>query len=345
MSMTPAHLKEKIKGMIHLVMTHFDEEERLDRKALRTAVRHAVSALKGQDAVFLAAGSTAEFYALNEEENKELIRIVVDEVGGAFPVIAGTGRAATKVTIELSRFAQEAGSDGVLIVNPYYQPVTEEGLYRHFQKIAASIDIGIMVYNNAVASKLWIPPDLMARLSKIENVVADKENTASAGAYYAMQRAVDPADMVIVAGLGHLMFSFEALYGCPAFVTELVNFAPHLAIDIYKAAAARDFSILTSLVDRIAPFYDFLTRCAQRRSPVPGVLSPSLPVGELPLYQSVTKAAMSLAGLPGGRVREPMENISDAEREELRAVLESIGIICTEAPGQSTNRIPSCKER
>ena len=327
MSMAPRKLIRKIKGMIHLVMTHFDEEERLDCKAVRTGLRHAMRALKGQDAIFLSTGSTAEFYALNEEENKELIRIVVDEVGGSFPVIAGTGRAATRVTIELSQFAQDSGADGVLIVSPYYQPVTKEGLYRHFRKIAESIDIGIMIYNNPVASKLWIPPDLMNRLSKIENIIADKENTASAGAYYAMQRAVDPADMVIVAGLGHLMFSFEALYGCSAFVTELVNFAPDLAIDIYKAAAARDFSILTSLVDKIAPFYDFLSRCAQRRSLVPTVLSPAFPVGELPLYQSVTKAAMSLCGLPGGRVREPMENLSDAEREELEEVLKSIGII------------------
>jgi 4-hydroxy-tetrahydrodipicolinate synthase len=326
MPMTSAQLKERIKGMIHLVMTHFDEEDRLDDKAVRAGLRHAVEALKGQDAVFLATGSTAEFYALGEEENKQIIRTVVEEVGGSFPVIVGTGRPGTRLTIEMSQFAQTAGADGVLVVSPYYQPTTLEGLLRHFRLIAKNIDIGIMIYNNSVASKLWIPPDLMARLAKIENIVADKENAASAPAYYAMRRAVDPADMVIVAGLGHLMFSFEALYGCPAFVTELVNFAPQLAIAINNAATARDYPTLTSLVDQIAPYYDFLARCAQRRSPVPAVLSPALPVAELPLYQSVIKTAMSLIGLPGGRVREPMENLTDTEKEELREVLRSIGI-------------------
>lgn len=327
MAMTPEQLINRLKGMVHLVMTHFDRDDALDFKALRTALNHAVQALQGEDAVFLTTGSSAEFYALTEEENQRIIETVVEEVGGAFPVVAGAGRPGTGLTVEASRKAQKAGADGVLIVNPYYQPVTREGLYRHYKTVADNIDIGIMIYNNPVASKLWIPPDLMARLSRVRNIVADKENTSSAGAYYAMRRAVDPTDMVIVAGLGHLMFSFEAMYGCPAFVTELVNFAPQIAIGIYHAAVKRDFTALTELVNRVSPFYDFLSRCARRRGAVPTIISPAFPVGDLPLYQSVIKAAMSLVGLPGGPVRAPMENISEQEREELRGVLKSIGIL------------------
>ena len=327
MPMKPELLREGMKGMIHLVMTHFDEQDRVDLHGLKKAVRRTVETLKGEDAVFLATGSTAEFYALTEDENLSIIRTVVEEVGGIFPVVAGTGRAGTKLTIEASQEAQKAGADGVLVINPYYQPVTREGLFRHFRAIAESIDIGIMIYNNPVASKLWIPPDLMVRLSKIPNIVADKENTSSAPAYYAMQRAVDPRDMVIIAGLGSLMFSFEAVYGCPGFVTELTNFAPRLAIDIYHAGRDRDFQRLAELSDRASPFFQFIGRCAQRRGPLPTVLSPVLPVAELPFYQSVIKAAMSLTGLPGGPVREPMENISDQERIELGEVLREIGVL------------------
>jgi 4-hydroxy-tetrahydrodipicolinate synthase len=327
MSMRPVELKSKVKGIVHLVMTHFDEHGDVDVNALRTSLRAVVNALKGEDAVFLVAGSTAEFYAMTEEENKKVIGTAVETVNGEFPVIAGTGRAGTKLTIEMSRYAQDAGADGVLVVNPYYQPVTKEGIYRHFKSVAESIDIGIMIYNNPVASKLWIPPDLLARLSKIENIVADKENTPSAGAYFWMQRAVDPEDLVIICGIGHIMYSFESVYGCPGFVTELANFVPEIAVKIYHAAVSRDFDSLVGLINRVAPYHQFISKCAKKRVAPPTVLSPALPSEELPVYQSVIKQAMSLTGLPGGPVREPMENITAEEREELRVILKQMGVV------------------
>ena len=244
MSMSPKELKERIKGVLHLVMTPFDEEEELNEEALREAVRYVVDKLKGEDAVFIPTGSTGEFYAMNDEECKRVARIVVEEVNGEFPVIVGTGRAGTKPTIEMSRYAQDIGADGVMIVLPYYHLVTKEGIYRHYKKIADSLDIGIMIYNNPVTSKLYIEPDLMRRLSKIENIVAVKENTPKAVTYYWMQKAVDPEDMVIVCGLGQLMYPFEALFGCPGYVTELANFAPEIAVGLYKAAMRRDFDKL-----------------------------------------------------------------------------------------------------
>jgi 4-hydroxy-tetrahydrodipicolinate synthase len=325
--MTPQELKKRIKGLVHLVMTHFDEEGKVDEHALRISVRHVANALKEVDAVFLATGSTAEFYAMTEEENNRVIRIVVEEVNGRFPVIAGTGRAGTTLTIEASQQAQELGADGVMIVPPYYNPVTMDGLYRHFTRVAENIDLGIMVYNNPMASRLWIPPDLMARLSKIEKIVADKENTANAIKYYFMQRAVDPEDMVIICGIGQAMYPFEAVFRCPGFVTEFANFAPEIAIDLYRAAQQRDFDRLTHLMDSMAPYFQFLAQLAQRRSPVPTILSPYLSSRELPLYQSVIKTAMEFVGLPGGRVREPMENLTEQEKEELREVLKGMGAL------------------
>ena len=327
MSMEPKELKDKIKGIIHLVVSPFDENGQLDEKALRKSLEFTISALKGQDAVFLTAGSTAEFYAMTDEECKKAIRIVIEEVGGKFPVIAGTGRPGTKLTIEMSQSAQRLGADGVLIVSPYYQPATKEGLFRHFKEIAENIDIGIMIYNNPVTSKLWIPPELMARLSKIENIVADKENTTNAVAYYWMQKAVDPKDMVIICGIGQLMYTFCALYGCPGFVTEFANFAPDIAISFYEAAQQRDFDRLTELADKTAPYQQFLGELARRRGAIPTILSPYISSSELPFYQTVIKEAMKLVGLPSGAVREPMENLTAQEKEELRKVLTDIGIL------------------
>ena len=326
MSMKPKELKDKIKGIIHLVVSPFDENGQLDEKALRKSLEFTINALKGQDAVFLTTGSTAEFYAMTDEECKKAIAVAVEEVAGKFPVIAGTGRPGTKLTIKMSQYAQQAGADGVLVVSPYYQPPTKEGLFRHFKEVAENIDIGIMIYNNPVTSKLWIPPELMARLSKIENIVADKENTTNAVAYYWMQKAVDPKDMVIICGIGQLMYTFCALYGCPGFVTEFANFAPDIAISFYEAAQQRDFDKLTQLADKIAPYQQFLAELVRRRSAIPTILSPYVSSSELPFYQTVIKEAMGLIGLPGGAVREPMENLMAEEREELRQVLENMGI-------------------
>jgi len=325
MTTTPEQLKDRIKGLIHMPMTHFDESGELDESAIRVGVRHALTALKGEDALFLIAGTTAEFYALTDEEILRIIRLVVQEVDRKFPILAGTGRAGTKLTIEMSQKAQQLGVDGVLIVAPYYNLATEEGLYRHYESVASNIDVGIMIYNNPVASKVWIPPHLMKRLSKIRNIIADKENTPNALAFYMMQKAVNPQDMVIIAGLGHLMFSFETLYSIPAFVTELVNFAPELAIGLYRAARSKDYERAKEIADRLGSYDLFVSDCARRRA-IPTVLSPSTGGSESPVYQSIIKQAMNLVGLPGGKVREPMENITPGEKEELKEVLQGLGV-------------------
>ena len=325
--MGPKDFMKRLKGIVHLVMTPFDGDNELDEAALRSSLRYTMDKLEGEDAVFLAGGSTAEFYAMNDEECLRYTRVVIDEVGGRFPVLVGTARAGTRYTVQMSLAAQEAGADAVLVVNPYYHTTTEDGLYRHFRTVAENLDIGVVVYNNAVTSKLWIPPELMSRLSKISNIVGDKENVGNPVLFCRMQQAVDPADMVIFCGLGHEMFAFEALYGCPAYVTELANFAPDMTVAIYRAARERRFDDLTRAVKRLDPFMVFLGKVAARRGGLPTVLSPQVSIGGLPLYQTVIKESMKIIGLPMGRVREPMENLTDQEVEELRGVLTRSGII------------------
>jgi len=320
-------LKDKIKGVVHLVMTPFDEAGQLDRNALKTCVNKVAERLEGEDAVFITTASTGEFYAMSDEECKEVIQITVEEVAGRFPVFAGTGRSGTRRTIELSQYAQEVGADGVMVLNPYYQPVTEEGLYRHFKTLAENIDIGIMIYNNPAMTKLWIAPHLMARLSKIDNIIADKETISDAAAYYWMQRAVDPDDMVILCGIGQLVYPFFAVFHCPGFVTELTNFAPEIALGFYKAAMRRDFDGLVELADRLAPYYEFRAEILKKRSRVPSILSPLLATNDFVLAHSVIKEAMNLTGLPGGTVREPLEKLTAGEKEQLRKVLQQIGVL------------------
>ena len=325
MPTSPKQLKDALKGVVHLVMTPFDENEDLDETALHRTVRDAVAVLKGEDAVLLATGSTGEFYAMSDEENKRVIKIVVEAANGEIPVIAGTARGGTRYTIETSQYAQSVGADGVMLVPPYYHLVTSEGLYRHYRKVAESIDIGIMVYNNAITSKIYIDPPMLARLSKIPNIIACKENVWNIMAFYAAAKAVDPKDMVMICGVGHMMYKYEAPYGAAGYVTELANFAPHIAIGLYKACQKRDHDAIEYWADVIAPYAAFVGRTIARRGPLPTVLSPAITVNDQPMYQGVCKAAMELVGKPVGRVREPMENLTDAEKQELREILKGMG--------------------
>ena len=326
MGLKPQEMIKRIKGPLALFPTHFDKNGDLDLGAMRVAAEYARETMRGRDGCIMIAGSTSEFYAMTDDESADMIKVVVDTVGGVVPVIAGTGRAATRLSISMSKRAQDLGIDLAMITNPFYLHVTEEGLYRHFSLIAEQLDIGVMVYDNPTTSKVAIPPQLMQRLSKVPNIIGVKENTISIENYYWMRHAVDPADMVIACGIGHLTYLFEAPLGCPAFVTELVCFAPEIAFAIYDAAVKRDYAAMKGQLDKLIPYQQFVGRCVARRS-IPTVLGQELGGKATAVYQSILKKAMELVGLPGGVVREPLENITVAEVLELKQVLTAIGIL------------------
>ena len=140
MSMKPQEMKEHTKGIFHLSLTPFDKNGNLDIPALKQSIRMVTenTLLENEDVVFLALGTTGEFYAMSEEENKKVIDVVTQEVNGKFPVVIGTGRAGTRNTIEISKYAQEAGADGLLVIPPYYTMPTTDGVIRHFESVAES---------------------------------------------------------------------------------------------------------------------------------------------------------------------------------------------------------------
>ena len=165
MSLSYQQMFEQTKGVISLLPTHFNRDESLDLGAMRETAEYACQQLKGQDGAIMIAGSTKEFYAMTDEETLQMIDAVVKTVNGRAPVIAGTGRAATRLTVDISKRAQELGIDCALVSNPYYMQVTDEGLYRHFSMIAEALDIGIMIYNNPSSSKMFVRPHILGRLS------------------------------------------------------------------------------------------------------------------------------------------------------------------------------------
>ena len=317
-------LKKAMKGVDIVQTTPFNKDGSLDLEGMRANTRWLVERTAGKDFILTPLGSTGEMYAMSDDERKAVLKIVVEEVKGKNVVMAGAAHAGTPETIKMCQYAESIGADGAQIILPYYHVPMEEGMYQHYKQVAESVgkDFGIMVYNNSDVSGSWIKPALMAKLSKIPNIIALKENTPYVESFYAMQKAVDPNDMVILTGISEKMFSFVTLYGCPGFVSSAANYAPELSYSVYKAGTARDFNKLTELVDSMAPYFSFVSKATANHGPHTGISEAG---GNM--YVGVEKAAMDIAGLRGGEVRLPLVGLNEEERAELRDAMRTMKII------------------
>ena len=317
-------LKKAMQGVDIVQLTPFNKDSSLDLEGMRANTRWLLERTAGKDFIFTPMGSTGEFYAMGDDERKAVIKMVVEEIKGKNVVLAGAAHAGTPETIKMCQYAESVGADGVQLVLPYYHVPTEEGMYQHYKQIAESVgnDFGIKIYNNPAVSGSWIKPPLMARLSKIPNIIAVKENTPFVHSFRAMQRALDPKDQVVLCGTGELMFSFMAVYGCPGFISSVANWAPELSYSIYEAAVARDFGKLAELVDSLAPYTDFIDKVTVSHGPHTGIGAPG---GNM--YIGCEKAAMDIVGLRSGEPRLPCLAITEGEKAELRSILRTMRLL------------------
>ena len=315
-------LKKQMKGVQIIQMAPFNKDGSLDLEGMRSNTRWLLERTAGKDFIFTPTGSNGELYAMSDDEGKAVIKMVAEEVKGQHVVMVGAGRAATRETIKMCQYAESVGADGAMVVLPYYHVPTEEGMYQHYKQVAESINIGIMIYNNPYVSGSWIKPPLMARLSKIPNIIAIKECTPSIRSYHAMQRALDPNDMVTLCGWGELVFSCMASYGARGFISFDANYAPELAYSVYEAVTAGDSDKVAELINSMAPYSSFVDKVAANHGPHTGI-------GAAGGYMviGVIKATMDILGLRGGEVRLPLVGLSKQEKDELRDVLRTMKVI------------------
>lgn len=328
MAMNPDELKKKLRGIVSVLFCPYTSHGELNLKGLQKNTEFLLDfALDGnKPMVIMTNGSTTECYANSIEEQKKVIKTVVDTVAGRLPVIAGVSQPGTKLTMEMARYAEEIGADCAMVLPPYYHHASREGLYRHYREIAGSIKIGVMVYNYADVSATLIPPDLMARLAEVDNIVACKDNATGFSdlAYKALM--IDPKDMVLIAGQGEVQYIAAAAYGYKyrGFVSFIANFAPALSYEVYTAVQKKDFNKAFAAFRKQSPIWQFISKVEKKResiSVIPGCLRSSYS------YMSVGKAAMELAGRYGGRLRLPMEDLTPAEKRELGKILKETGVL------------------
>jgi len=224
-----------IQGSIVALVTPMDESGAIDKESLKKLLEFHIE--QGTDAI-VAVGTTGESATLDEDEHCDVIKTVVNVVAGRIPVIAGTGANATSEAINLTRKAKQAGADACLIVTPYYNKPTQQGLYLHYKAIAEAVDIPQILYNVPGRTACDMLPDTVGRLSHIDNIVGIKDAT---GDLFRVQKFRDltSADFALYSGDDATSREF-CLLGGHGTITVTGNVAPRLVHEMIIAAINGD---------------------------------------------------------------------------------------------------------
>lgn len=248
-------------------------------------------------------GTTGESPTLDMDEHKRVIALCVDVVKKRRPVIAGAGSNSTAEAIVLTAHAKAAGADAALIVMPYYNRPTQEGLYQHIKAIHDAVDIPLVLYNLPGRTAIDLLPAAVARCAELKRVVGIKDSTGSM-ARATLQRIACKPDFAQLTGEDSNALGFNAHGGVGA-ISVTSNIAPALCAEFQNACTAGDFTKARAIFDRLMPLHDALF-CETSPGPV--------------------KYAASRLGLCSAEMRLPMAPISDASKRIVDAALVSVGL-------------------
>ena len=293
--------EKMFKGSFVAIITPF-KNGNLDEEALRKLVNFHIE--KGTDGI-IPCGTTGESATLSYEEHKEVIRIVVDEVAGRIPVIVGTGSNNTVEAIELTESAREIGADGALVITPYYNKPTQEGLYYHFKKIAEEVNIPIVMYNVPGRTAVNMLPKTVGKLAKLSNIVGIKDATGSMNILTEIIEHTNGEEFTILSGDDFIYFPFLAVGG-NGVISVLANILPELTAGLYDNFIAGNIDEARKLHFQI----NELSRAMfLQTNPIP------------------VKKAAALMGLVEDEIRLPLVSMNGVELESLKAVLKKYNLI------------------
>ena len=239
-----------IQGSIVALVTPMYENGAIDKESLEKLVKYHIN--QGTDAL-VAVGTTGESATLSEDEHCEVIKTIVDYVSGRIPVIAGTGSNSTIEAINLTHKAQQAGADACLIVTPYYNKPTQEGLYLHYKTIAEAVDIPQILYNVPGRTACDMLPETIGRLSKLTNIIGVKEAT---GDLTRVKKIRDLAGENFAIYTGDDATSVEfCLLGGNGSITVTGNVAPRLVHEMIMAAITGDKETALAIDEKLADLH------------------------------------------------------------------------------------------
>jgi 4-hydroxy-tetrahydrodipicolinate synthase len=287
------------KGSITALITPF-RDGKVDADAFQKLVEWQID--QGTHGL-VPCGTTGEAPTLTHDEHKHVVELCIEAAAGRVPVIAGTGSNATAEAIDLTKHAKRAGADGALVVTPYYNKPTKEGLYLHFKAINDAADIPIVIYNIPGRSVIDMTVDTMARLFKLANIVGVKDATANM-ARASQQREALGSDFVQLSGEDATALGFMA-HGGHGCISVTANVTPALCAEFQLACLAGNFKQALKIQDRLMPLHDALF-----------VESNPGPV----------KYAASRLGLCTVETRLPLAPIAAASRKRVDDALAAVGL-------------------
>ena len=290
----------QFRGSFPALITPMKNGE-VDEAAFRKFVNWQIT--QGSHGV-VPVGTTGESPTLDPDEHKRVIEICIDEVKGRVPVIAGTGSNSTREALDFTLHATEAGADAALVVVPYYNKPTQDGLYAHFRAIADAVDIPIIVYNVPGRTVANISVETLARLSHdCKNIIGTKDASADL-TRPSRQRQFSGKDFIQLSGEDGTALGFNA-HGGVGCISVTANVAPRLCAEFQEATLKGDYATALALQDRLMPLHHAMF---VETSPGPvkyaasllGMCSPEARLPMVPVVESTKKAvreAMIHAGL------------------------------------------------
>ncbi|MDR1747435.1 MAG: 4-hydroxy-tetrahydrodipicolinate synthase [Spirochaetaceae bacterium] len=294
---------KELKGTITALITPFGMDGAVDYSGYRSLIRFQLEAgVSG----LLVLGSTAETPTLEAGEKAELIRIAVEEAGGRVPVIAGTGTYSTRDTIAGTRTAKELGADAALVVTPYYNRPSDEGLFHHFEAVAVEGGLPVIIYNIAGRTGRNITTPLLKRIAEISGIIGVKEASGDINQIVDVLGSIAAAkpDFTVMSGDDALTLPVMALGG-KGVISVVSNLVPERVVQLTEAMLAGDIERAKGLHQKLLPLF----RAAFIESN-PGPI----------------KAAMNIKGLPAGGLRLPLVDILPENRTKLEQVLIEAGV-------------------
>ncbi len=292
--------KTNFRGSFTALVTPF-KDDALDQKAFRDLVEWQIG--EGTNGL-VPVGTTGESPTLSHDEHNQVIEWCVDQARGRVPVIAGAGSNSTREAIELSQHAEKAGADAVLIVTPYYNKPTQEGLYQHYKAINDAIGIPIIIYNIPGRSVIDMSVETMKRLYELRNIAGVKDATANM-VRVSQQRAALGEGFNQLSGEDATALGFMA-HGGDGCISVTSNVAPRLCAEFQSACLRGDYAAALVLQDKLMPLHQNLF---VETNPAPA------------------KYALSILGKIADTVRLPMVPLGDKSKAAVRDAMVHAGLV------------------
>ena len=289
-----------LEGTFTALITPFRNGE-VDESALREHIERQIEA--GIDGL-VPCGSTGESATLSYQEHHRVIEIAIEAAAGRVPVIAGTGSNSTREAVDFTLHAKNAGADAALLLSPYYNKPTQEGIYQHYSTIARETRFPLVIYNIPGRTASNILPETIARLARIANIIGVKESSGSLDQISHVVASC-PADFAVVSGDDSLTLPLLSVGG-KGVISTTSNIAPAEVSQLVRRFVAGDAAGACEIHHRLLPLFDALFT---ETNPIP------------------VKAAAAALGWCDGEIRLPLTPITAPNLERLKIVMKDLGIL------------------